>query len=270
MMSKTKGYPRFLAPKKLQPHYPLFVFLPGMDGTGELLRSQTNRLEIGFDVRCLAIPPDDLNNWDFLSSKVVSLIENEIKKHHRPVYLCGESFGACLAIKVILKAPHLIDRMILVNSASSYNFRPWLHWGSYITDVLPDVVYPVSVMSLLPFLASLGKIESSDRNALINAMHSVSQKSVVWRMSLLREFYITPTELSKINHQVLLIAAAFDRLLPSVAEAHRLGKIFPNAHKVVLPNSGHTCLLETDVNLYQILQQHNFLLKEGKRIVSQI
>lgn len=140
MMSKTKGHPRFLIPKKLQPDYPLFVFLPGMDGTGKLLRSQTHRLERSFDVRCLAIPPDDLNNWDFLSSKVVTLIENEIKKHQRPVYLCGESFGACLAIKVILKAPHLIDRMILVNPASSYNFRPWLHWGCYITEVLPEVV----------------------------------------------------------------------------------------------------------------------------------
>jgi hypothetical protein len=58
-MPEVETRPCFLAPKRLQPQYPLFVFLPGMDGTGQLLRSQTAGLEVAFDVRCLAIPPDD-------------------------------------------------------------------------------------------------------------------------------------------------------------------------------------------------------------------
>jgi len=84
----------FLTPKNLRPDLPLFVFLPGMDGTGQLLRTQTEGLERLFDVRCLAIPPTDQTGWDELAERVIDLIEAELKQSgDRPVYLCGESFG---------------------------------------------------------------------------------------------------------------------------------------------------------------------------------
>uniref|UniRef100_A0ACD5GWX7 Uncharacterized protein n=1 Tax=Desertifilum tharense IPPAS B-1220 TaxID=1781255 RepID=A0ACD5GWX7_9CYAN len=57
IMPEIKSHPCLLAPSQIQPHLPLFIFLPGMDGTGQLLRSQTSSLEQAFDVRCLAIPP---------------------------------------------------------------------------------------------------------------------------------------------------------------------------------------------------------------------
>ena len=43
-------------------------------------------------------------------------------------------------------------------------------------------------------------------------------------------------------------------LLPSVQEAQRLINIFPHGKISILPNSGHACLLEKDINLYQIIQ----------------
>lgn len=86
-MSEVKSRPCFLTPKRLQPQYPLFVFLPAMDGTGQLLRSQTAGLEVAFDVRCLAIPLDDLTNWDELSKQVVDLIQAELEKKSSPVGL---------------------------------------------------------------------------------------------------------------------------------------------------------------------------------------
>jgi len=67
-MPEVKLGPCFLT-QTGQPEYPLFVFLPGMDGTGQLLRSQTAGLEVAFDVRCLAIPRDDLTSWDVLTER---------------------------------------------------------------------------------------------------------------------------------------------------------------------------------------------------------
>lgn len=77
---KVSLQPCFLTPKRLQPEYPLFVYLPGMDGTGQLLRSQTAGLEIGFDVRCLAIPREDLTSWEVLTNNVLHLIHRTTKK----------------------------------------------------------------------------------------------------------------------------------------------------------------------------------------------
>jgi hypothetical protein len=43
----------------------------------------------------------------------------------------------------------------------------------------------------------------------------------------------------------LVVASARDRLLPSLAEAGRLVALIPGALRIVLPESGHTALLES-------------------------
>lgn len=259
-MLEVQSHPCFLTPRQLNPSYPLFVFLPGMDGTGKLLQTQTAGLETTFDIRCLAIPPDDLTTWDILSEKVIALIQAELEAApRRSVYLCGESFGGCLALKVALKAPHLFKRIILVNPASSYNRRPWIHWGCHLTRWLPQSLYQISSVVLLPFLAALDRISPSDRQALLEAMRSVPEKTSIWRLSLLSQFNINQTQLRRLTQPALLIASEADRLLPSLTEAQHLASGLPRAQIVTLPHSGHACLLEADINLYKILKAADFL-----------
>ncbi|NJO76377.1 MAG: alpha/beta hydrolase [Leptolyngbyaceae cyanobacterium RM1_406_9] len=250
----------FRTPRKTKPEAPLFVFLPGLDGTGELLRVQTEGLEPTFDIRCLAIPPTDMTGWDQLAEQVVALIRTELEgEHHRPIYLCGESFGGCLAMKVALRSPQLFHRIILVNPASSFSRRPWMQWGSLTTQWLPEPLYQLSCYGLLPFLSSLGRIEAGDRRALIEAMRSVPQQASVWRLSLLREFHVTKMQLKRLTQPVLLIGSRGDRLLPSVTEVNLLAQQLPNAKVLTLPDSGHACLLESDINLYQLMQSVCFV-----------
>jgi len=259
-MPEVELKPCFLTPRRIQPELPLFVYLPGMDGTGELLRSQTAGLETSFDVRSLAIPRKDLTTWDELSNHVLDLIHAELEKSsQRPVYLCGESFGGALAMKVAVKAPPLFKRMILINPASSLHLRPWLSWASQITDWVPSYFYDVGALGLLPFLAFLPRISRSDRQELLKTMRSVPPETVNWRLSLLREFHVDEEQLRRLTQPVLLIGATHDRLLPSVNEVTHLTNILPDSKMVVLPHSGHACLLEKDINLYEILKEYNFL-----------
>ncbi|GAB4175399.1 MAG: alpha/beta fold hydrolase [Coleofasciculaceae cyanobacterium] len=259
-MPDVKSRPCFLTPGRINSNYPLFVFLPGMDGTGQLLRSQTKGLETAFDVRALVIPPDDLNNWDELTVLVVNLIEAELKKGKpRSVYLCGESFGGCLAIKVALKAPHLFERIILINPASSFNQRPLLRCGAQLNRLIPEFLQSVSALVLLPFLCNLPRTAPRDRRALLEAMQSVPAKIANWRISLLTEFDVDERQLRRLSQPVLVIAGAADQLLPSVQEAERLVNYLPNAKMVILPHSGHACLLETDVCLFELMKEQHFL-----------
>lgn len=259
-MSVVNSRPCFLTPKPPKPEYPLFVFLPGMDGTGQLLRTQLGYLEVAFDIRSLAISPADLTSWEELAEQVVQLIEAEPKSGQRqPVYLCGESFGGCLALKVMQRAPHLIDRLILINPASSFRRQAWLSCGSHLVNWLPGAIYPVSAMALVPFLTAYERIEPDVLQEMVTTLHLVPQKTSVWRLSLLRDFHITDEELGTISVQTLVIAGAADRLLPSVSEATRLVNCLPNAKMVVLSDSGHACLLETEVDLYKILHSQKFI-----------
>ncbi len=273
-MPKVELKPCFLTPNRVQLEYPLFVYLPGLDGTGELLRSQTAGLEVGFDVRCLAIPRQDLTTWDKLSNNVLDLINSELQRNsRRPVYLCGESFGGCLAMKVATQAPQLFKRIILINPASAFQLRPWLTWTSQLTYLVPQSFYELGTLGLLPFLASLPRIPRHLRHELLKTMRSVPPATVTWRLSLLKEFNLTEAELRQLTPAVLLIAGAGDRLLPSVQEAKRLVNILPNTQLAVLPESGHACLLEHNINLYKILLDQNFVehhIQASQEIQSQL
>ncbi len=260
-MQKVSSHICFLAPSGLSPQKPLFIFLPGMDGTGQLLYTQTPRLETIFDIRCLAIPPNDLTPWDELTEKVVRLVEAEQinRPAGQPIYLCGESFGGCLAIKVALQAPHLFSRIVVINSASSFHRQPWMLWGGEIIQWFPDFLYQLSAVGLLPYIAALERILPEDRIALLQAMGMVNKTTSAWRLSLLKSFHIDKLPLYRLTQPVLVMASGSDRLLPSISDAQQLVNLLPDARLLILPHSGHACLLEESVNLRQILKSQNFL-----------
>ncbi|MDY6940963.1 MAG: alpha/beta hydrolase [Cyanobacteriota bacterium] len=252
---------RFLNPYPDRPDRPLFVFLPGMDGTGELLHLQEPALNVTFDVRCLSLPSRDAQTgWDDLAYQAISLIERELKgRSIRSVYLCGESFGGCLALQTIVRAPELFDRLILINPASAFRKRAWMGWGTPLIRWFSEPIYQLSAFGLLPFLIALDRVSRRDRQRLIAAMQSVSPQAASWRLSLLRDFELDPNRLYHFKNPVLLLASQGDRLLPSVEEAEQLSRYFPNPQTIVLPDSGHVCLLESEFNLDRLLQETKFL-----------
>lgn len=250
----------FIDPREVNRDAPLFVYLPGMDGTGKLLQRQSNNLAANFDLRCLSIRIDNHSSWSDLARDTVQLIKSELThKTNSEVYLCGESFGGCLALKTALAAPSIIKKLILVNPASCFNQLPILSWGVDLTSLLPSWVHRYSAAGLLPFLVRLNRIKDCDRICLIESMKSIPPHVVSWRLSLLRDFKVTDEELRNLNIPSLIVAGAADDLLPSVEEAQKLTRLLPQAQMTVLPQSGHACLLETEINLYQILVKQNFI-----------
>ena len=251
----------FLPPQKPQPQLPLFVYLPGMDGTGKLLRSQIPNLEQSFDIRRLSIPVDDLSNWDEMVVKIAELIKSELGTAYpkRGLYLCGESFGGCLALKLTIQFPELCDRLILVNPASSFKQQAWIRWGLVFTPLLPARLYPLSCMALLPLLATLDRIAIIDSNALLKVMQSVQFKSAMWRISLLDRFDVRVQQLQKITQPTLVISSGSDRLLPSKAEGKLLTQNIPGSQLHLIPDGGHAVLLERSIDLHKILRTCSFL-----------
>lgn len=253
---------RLLTPKPLKSsQFPLLVYLPGMDGTGKLFHRQVEELSQFFTIRCLSIPQTDCSDWQTLVNQTISLIKKELHDNTQfsSIYLCGESFGGCLALKVALSVPELIEKIVLINPASSFGQRPLFSWGSELIQWIPDFLHRTSTVGFLPFLAALGRIERADYQALLKAMQSVPPSIVSWRLGLLRDFQVDETQLKQLTQPILTLASDSDRLLPSVAEGKRLISCFPNSHLVILPDSGHACLLETEINLAQLLQKYNFL-----------
>ena len=236
---------------------PLLVFLPGMDGSVLSLRKQLNGLNNRFEVRCFCIPSDDVTDWTGLAAQLIEPVTAaKTARPERPIYLCGESFGACLALQAVSDACHLFDRLILINPASSFRYQLWSPLGAMLVRWMPDSAYPFSAFGLLPFLISMTRVTWADQQALVQAMQKVTPETAAWRISLLNKFQLNEAALRRFSQPVLLVASAADQLLPSVAEVKKLATFLSHATTVILEHSGHACLLEAEINLGQLLEHH--------------
>jgi pimeloyl-ACP methyl ester carboxylesterase len=248
------------SPRPPRPKAALLIYLPGGDGTGQLFYRQLAGLEQLFDIRCLEIPNHDLTGWEQLVEQVVALVQAELSQGARPaVYLCGESFGGCLALQVIRRSPELFDHLILINPASAFKRSSWLYWPSFLTYPVPEPLYRIFWIGFLPILAALERIEPADQQTLLKAVQQMPQTTSIWRMSLLREFEFSDAQLQQIHQPTLIVASGRDFVLPSVQEADHLSRLLPQAQSLILPESGHACLLEAKVNLREILASAQFL-----------
>ena len=249
---------RLLACTPVTASRPLFVFLPGMDGSGASFQPQVAGLSTGFDIRCLSIPPDDLKGWEELTEHVAALIQMEQQRHPgRKTTVCGESFGGCLALRLITRFPKLCDQLILVNPASSAQRQPWIGACSSLTQLLPTPIYQLSTFSLCNLLIASHRVSRPRRHQLLAAMQAVSPQSAAWRLALLRQFRLEDLPLDRVRQPVLILASEADRLLPSQREAKRLARFLPDTTIVQLPDSGHACLLENQLNLSAILKSQD-------------
>ncbi|MGQ9837852.1 MAG: alpha/beta fold hydrolase [Cyanobacteriota bacterium] len=235
---------------------PLLLYLPGMDGTGNLFYRQAQSLQQEFRIRSLSFNhPEAGDNWETLANWVGSQMEEG-------TYLCGESFGACLALQVATRWPERCQGLIVVNPASSLRRRPWWLAGRFLLPVLPEGIYRTLSEGGLGFLAELSQMEPEDREQLRQAVQSIGQEVAAHRLALLGSFAVDELPLESLTLPTLLVAGGRDRLLPSVNEVRRLAGRLAHAQVEISPSSGHACLLERQMNLRQYLFKRDSVLAQ--------
>ncbi|AGY59475.1 alpha/beta fold hydrolase [Gloeobacter kilaueensis] len=233
---------------------PLLLYLPGLDGTGKLFYRQEIHLAPYCDVVALSIPIDDLGDWQSLVVRVRELLPAD----RRPVLLCGESFGGCLALMSALAYPEAFDALVLVNPATAWRRQNWLVQGSHWLSLLPTVSLQVAALVFLPFLSAVNRLTPADRRTLLATVRLVPRETILHRLQLLEQCNLD-ADLERLTLPVLLLGGRMDRLLPSLSETHFLEERLPNAQREVLPHSGHAALLDSDLNLADYLLRHGLL-----------
>jgi hypothetical protein len=131
---------------------PLLLFLPGIDGVGTGLTRHYERLGKIFDIWCLHIPVNDRTSF----AGLVQYIENTVRSEKtrlqgRPIYIAGESIGACLALAVAARNINTDLVLVLVNPATSFK-RTWLRDMSGLLAAVPDPLH-VPISSLFSLLS---------------------------------------------------------------------------------------------------------------------
>ncbi|KIY92968.1 Acyltransferase-like protein [Monoraphidium neglectum] len=217
-----------------------------------------------FDLRCLVISAADRSSFEQLVDSVEATLRAAIEAEGggRPVYLLGESFGGLMALALAERLGDLVDRLVLVNPATSFLKTPWPQAGPLLA-ALPQELYRLLPFGLAPVLCDPIAMA---RNAVDERAPLPNQASD-YLYELLRQGceYMEP-RLRRVKQRAIVVAGERDLLIPSAEEAERLSKALPRCRKVVLAGRSHAVLQEAGVDLSQILQAQGFYVT--RRVLS--
>ncbi|XVF59970.1 hypothetical protein PTKIN_Ptkin08bG0005100 [Pterospermum kingtungense] len=278
------GPPRWFSPldcsSSTSPDCPLLLFLPGIDGTGLGLIMHHHKLGKMFNIWCLHIPVKDRTPY----TDLVKLVERTVRAENyrspnRPIYLVGESLGACLALSVAARNPDMDLVLVLSNPATSFS-KSQLQPLIPLLEIMPDQ-FPLN----LPYMLSLATGDPLrmlidnlvKRGPLPQTIGELSQDLVTmssylpvladilpretlkWKLNLLKSGAASANScLHAVKAQMLLLCSGRDQLLPSKEEGQRLQKAHPDSEIRTFEESGHFLFLEENVDLVTVIKGATF------------
>ncbi|XP_011045778.1 PREDICTED: acyltransferase-like protein At3g26840, chloroplastic [Populus euphratica] len=282
------GPPRWFSPLECGSRLdnsPLLLFLPGIDGVGLGLCKHHHTLGRIFDIWCLHIPVKD--RTPFLG--LVKLVERTVRSENyhspkRPIYLVGESLGACLALAVAARNPDINLSLVLSNPATSFEESPLQPLISFL-EIIPvehqlSLSYVLSLMTgdslrivmdnavkgipLHQIIGGLSKDVIAMSSHLNDLAALLPRETLLWKLQMLRpasEF--ANSRLAAVKAQTLVLSSGKDQFLPSEEEGQRLFRALPKCENRKFNDSGHFLFLEDGIDLATIIKGSAAFYRRG-------
>ncbi|KAL7190168.1 hypothetical protein ACSBR2_022446 [Camellia fascicularis] len=298
MIRSDGGPPRWFSPFECGSRLngsPLLLFLPGIDGVGLGLILQHQRLGEIFDIWCLHIPVMDRTPF----ADLVELVERTVRSENcsspkRPIYLVGESIGACLALSVAARNPDIDLILILANPATSFSksqLQPLIPLLQIIPEqmmqplkpllqIMPEQLhltlpYILSLMTGIPLKMVMATVEKrlplqetvGELSESVGALSSylsvladvLPRETILWKLQMLSSASAdSNSRLHAVKAQTLILSSGRDLFLPSQEEGERLRRTLPQCEIRRFNDSGHALFLEEDVDLVTIIKGASF------------
>ncbi|KAH0869733.1 hypothetical protein HID58_076755 [Brassica napus] len=274
-----EGPPRWFSPLESSVQAqgsPLLLFIPGIDGTGLGLIRQHKKLGELFDIWCLHIPARDRTS----SKDLVKLIEQTVKSenHHfpnRPIYLVGESIGACLALDVAARNPNIDLVLILANPATHiHNLMSQPLSG--MLNVLPDGI-PTLLEEIFGFKQGGPLTETLEAFSNEFSVHQIggmmlrdlfavsanlptlsrifSKDTLLWKLEMFKSAIASAkSNISAVRAESLILLSGRDQWMLNLEDIDRFSRRLPNCILRKFNDSGPFLLLEDDVDLVTIIK----------------
>ncbi|XP_011045774.1 PREDICTED: acyltransferase-like protein At3g26840, chloroplastic [Populus euphratica] len=264
---------------------PLLLYLPGIDGVGLGLIMHHQSLGEIFDIWCLHIPVKDRTSFTDLVKLVEQTVRSEnCHSSNRPIYLVGESLGACLALAVAVRNPDIDLSLILANPGTSFE-KSQLQPLIPLLGIIPvqyqlSLSYMLSSMTGDPLRMAMDKVmkglplQQTAEGLLkdVAAMPSyvyvlaniLPEETLLWKLKMLKSASaFANSRLHAVKAQTLLLTSGRDQLLPSEDEGKRLRRALPKCEIRRFNDNGHYLFLEDGVDLVTVIKGASFY-RRGK------
>ncbi|KAG2325179.1 hypothetical protein Bca52824_007907 [Brassica carinata] len=244
------GPPRWFSPLECSSRAPgsLLLYIPGMDGTGLGLIRQHRRLGEIFDVWCLHFPATDRTP----ARDIVKLIERTVRSEYyrspnRPVYIVGESVGACLVSRFTRLNNFMLQPLsslleILPDQVPSliennFVFREDYHqYAGMFESMLNETVTQMGG-------GLLGDIFAASAN-LPTLSRIFPKETLLWKLQLLKSASASAkSHMYTVKAQTLILLSGRDQWLLNKEDIERLCCALPKCEVREFANNGQFLFL---------------------------
>jgi pimeloyl-ACP methyl ester carboxylesterase len=238
------------------------VYVPGIDGSGQLLLGTAARLEERFRLirlryRLSANP--DHRTYPHLAASAIEAVS--LRGVDR-MTLLAESFGGAVALRAALDFPERVTGLALVNTFAHYRRRRSLAVSRIVLRATPSWVVLAGRRIFAPLLLFGGRRERAAIQEFLGTQdgrraprRSGDTANVPWgldegyhcRLRMIQGLDLRG-ELGRLRQPVVVFASGRDRIVDSVRQAGELARLLPDVEVERLERRGHVVLPIQDID----------------------
>lgn len=214
------------------------VYVPGIDGTGEMLFGAEERLAARFRLhrlRYVGTRAEGAALYGRLADTALDALPPE------PTVVVAESFGGAVALTMALRAPERIAALCLVNTFARYPARVRIRLGARLAPVAPVGLLRLGRRWLARRVFFSGRTDDAAMAAFRAMQPGFVGGGHPARMEAIRDLDLLP-ELPRVAQPCALYASTRDRVVPSPRTMARMAEGLPDARLEHLEGAGHIVL----------------------------
>ena len=242
---------------KLNIHYleispqanPTVVLLHGLGSTSQSWLLQIPELgRVGYrviapDVRGFGKStfPGGKTNIAIMAGDTASLIEYT---QASPASLVGISMGGAIGLQLALDYPHLVQKLVLVNTFACLRpkrFSTWLYFAMRFL-LVHTLGLPTQARAVARRIFPADE-QSTYREMLVDQITQANPTGYRATMRALARFDVR-CRLGEINIPTLVITGECDNTVPPANQAQFI-HLIPGANQVIIPNAGHAVSVDS-------------------------
>lgn len=221
---------------------PPLVYVPGIDGSGEMLLGAAARLERRFRLTRLCYGGGTGGDYATLAASVAQRVrESAAGRADGRALVLAESFGVAVALQTALDHPGCVAGLALVNGFARFHDR----FGLVLTRGIFALAPGAWIHAARARFAQRGLFAPRRDEAALQALLALSGE---WfdaryraRLAWIEGVDLRP-RLGAVRCPVALFAADHDRVVASVPAAREMAAALPDAELTVLAAAGHVVL----------------------------
>lgn len=222
---------------------PTLVYVPGIDGTGELLLGTAARLERRFRLVRLCYVGEPVqsgrgDSYEALAASALGVLE---ERGAPRALLLAESFGGAVALQMALDSPGRVAGIAIVNSFAYYSARKRLALTLALSRLSTRTLYRIGRRLVAQWALLAPRRDAAALEAFKGLSRIGIDAAYRRRLRMIQGLDLRP-RLCEIQVPVALFAADRDRIVDSLASLRAIERSIPGATLDVIARANHLVL----------------------------